>query len=148
MKLLILIITLTVGSAWADTALRCRELPSALYPSNASFVRSLELITYVNHFSLTTLMAMKLETDSGELLFTRDGNPVINTTTQIKMIQKMNQSRFKLAWLLIDRTPRLAMSTRTFKGVLFVSEPLMYFVDQPSDLEPGTVKTLNFDCSF
>jgi hypothetical protein len=147
MRILLIIFTLIGGSAWADTVLRCRKLPAGIYPNSAKSIQTIDLVTYVNHFSLANMMAMKLETDSGELVFGRQSIKV-SSTTQIKMIQKLTQSRFRLSWLLIDRTPRLALSTRVFKGVLFISEPTRNDVSEPSDLPNGSVKTLNFECAI
>ena len=147
MRILLVIITLMWGSAWADTVLRCRKLPAGIYPNSAHSVQTIDLITYVNHFSLANMMAIKLESDDGEMVFTRQSIHVSNNT-KIKMIQRMTHSRFRQAWLLIDKTPRLALSTRVFKGVLFISEPIRNEVSEPSDLPNGSVGTLNFECAI
>lgn len=147
MRILLVIITLMWGSAWADTVLRCRQMPAGIYPNSAKSIQAIDLMTYVNHFSLASMMAMKLETDSEDLIFGRQ-NIRISNTTQIKMTQKLTQAHFRLAWLLIDRSPRLALSTRAFKGVLFISEPLQSDVNEPSDLPHGSVGTLNFECAI
>ncbi len=135
------------GSAWADTSIRCRQLPGAIYPNSAKNIQTLNLISYVNHFSLANMMAMQIDTDVGDLSFGRQSIEVTNTTN-IKLIQKTTNTKFRLAWLLIDRTPRLALSTRTFKGVLFISEPTKNNVNKPADLPQGSISTHNFECSI
>ncbi len=147
MRFLLLTITLICSSAWADTAIRCRQLQGGAYPNSAKNIQTLSLLTYINHFSLANMMVMKLETDTDELVFSRQLIEVTNTTS-IRMVQKSPNQKFKLAWLLIDRTPRNAFTTRMFKGVLFISEPLKEIVNQPSDLPLGSVKTYNFECSI
>ena len=122
-------------------------MAAGIYPNSAKDIQTLDLITYVNHFSLANMMAMKLETDSGPMVFGRQRIQVSNVT-KIKMIQKLPPSQTRIAWLLIDRTPRLALSTRVFRGVLFVSKPLSTEIGEPSDLPQGSVSTLNFECAI
>jgi hypothetical protein len=98
MKLVLLILALISGSAFADTSIRCSQMPGAIYPNSAKDIQSLTLVSYVNHFSLANMMAMQIDTDSGELAFGRQSIEVTNTTN-IKMIQKSTNTKFKIAWL-------------------------------------------------
>ncbi|MCE3013738.1 MAG: hypothetical protein LW878_11795 [Proteobacteria bacterium] len=147
MKFLLIVMALFFGSALADTSIRCSQLPGAIYPNSAKNIQSLSLVSYVNHFSLANMMAMQIETDSGEIAFGRQTIEVTNTTN-VKLIQKTTNTKFKIAWLLIDRTPRIALNTRYFRGVLFISGPLTQNVNKPSELSQGSVETFNFECAI
>ena len=147
MRLLILVIALVCGSAWSDTSIRCRQLPGGLYPNSAKNIQTLNLVSYVNHFSLANMMAMQLDTDKGEIFFGRQSIEV-TSTTNVKMLQKTANSKFRIAWLLIDRTPRIALTTRAFKGVLFLSDAVKQDVRMPSELPSGSVNTFNFECTI
>lgn len=133
------------GLAWGDTSIRCHQIPGGIYPNSAKSIQNLNLVSYVNHFSLANMMVMQLDTDSGEVSFGRQFIDV-TSSTNIKMIQKTSQSSFQLAWLLIDRTPRIALTTRLFRGVLFISVPVKQNVNKPHELPPGSVSTFNFEC--
>lgn len=133
------------GLAFADTVVNCRQAPAGIYPNNAN-VRSLEFISYVDHFSLANMLAMKIESDTGKTTYAREWMRT-DRNTQMRFDAK-RQGKNLLSWVNIDRTPRQVINTRAFVGVLFVSEVIDEKVDQPSQL-PGTkIRSFNFECSY
>lgn len=147
MRKLIFILTLSWGSAWAESALFCKPSAALFYPNSADQVRQLELISYVGHFSLANMLAMRIDTESGSLTFTRESFSA-DRQVYMKFISTRMSGKFMQSWVHIDRSPRDAIRTRMFRGVLFLTGLRKAKVNLPSELSPRDVKTYNFECSI
>lgn len=147
MRTLILILTLSWGSAWAESALFCRPSAALFYPNSADQVRQLELISYVGHFSLANLLAMRIDADTGPLTFTRESFSA-DRQVYMKFVSTRMAGKFMQAWVHIDRSPRDAIRTRVFRGVLFLTGLRSARVSLPSELSPRDLKTYNFECAL
>ncbi|MFP5458674.1 MAG: hypothetical protein ACLGG7_08070 [Bacteriovoracia bacterium] len=147
MRTLILILTLTWGSAWAESALFCRPSAALFYPNSATQVRQVELISYVSHFSLANMLAMRIDADAGPLTFTRESFSA-DRQVYMKFISTRMSGKFMQAWVHIDRSPREAIRTRVFRGVLFLTGLRSTRVSLPSELSPRELKTYNFECTI
>jgi hypothetical protein len=102
----------------------------------------------VNHFSLTHMMAVTLDTDQGPRNYTRQNLQVTNNSTLARFHKRESNGKLGQLWLEIDRTPRTAITSRFFKGSLYLSSGQSESVNHHSELDRQKVRFLNFDCSF
>ncbi len=144
-SLIVILAVIWGGAVFADTVVNCRQAPAGIYPNNAN-VRALEFISYVDHFSLANMLAMRIESDAGKTTYAREWMRA-DRNTQMRFDAK-RQGKNLLSWVSIDRTPRQVINTRTFVGVLFVSEAVTEKVDQPNQLPAAKIRSFNFECSY
>ncbi|MBY0518388.1 MAG: hypothetical protein K2P81_15870 [Bacteriovoracaceae bacterium] len=148
MRFSILIIGLLLGgSALADTVIRCRTIVAGAFPNTAKEVNALDLISYVDHFSLTNTLAMKLDSSDSSTIFTREFIKV-DRQTQMRFVAKKENRKSQQVWIHIDRSPREARETRTFQGILFIAKPRIEKSEFPNELNQNDIETLNFECNI
>jgi hypothetical protein len=120
-------------------------MDNPVFGSNTREIVSIELISYVGHFSLANMMAMKIIKLGSIDSFLRHSINV-DRQTHVQLHKSLSNNKIQQAWLQIDRTPRQALGSRTFRGVLFLSEQLTETVAKPSSLAPNSVTTFSFEC--
>jgi hypothetical protein len=135
------------GSAWAETVIRCRQAAPGFYPNNAEQIRAIEAISYVSHFSLSNFLALKIEMNGKPIFFTRESLES-DRQAHLKFISMQKNNRFIQVWAHLDRNPRQVIQTRTFKGVLFISNLRNERAESPAELPKKEVSTYNIECSF
>ena len=147
MRTLLLIVGILWGTAWAETVIRCRQGAPGFYPNDAEQIRGIDAISYVSHFSLSNFLALKIEMNGEPIFFTRESLES-DRQAHLKFISMQKNNRFIQAWAHLDRNPRQVIQTRTFKGILFLSNLRTQKVESPSDLPKKEINTYNFECSF
>lgn len=134
--------------AQADSTADCKQIAAGAFPNNATEVQNLELISYADHFSLTNMLAMRIDLGREKITFNREYLRSDAQSTKAGFIIRKSSSEVRQAWLQLDRTPRKAIEDRSFKVILFLSKSLNKRVDLPATISSQEIATLNLECSF
>jgi len=148
MRTLLIIVGLLWGTAWADTVVRCRLLKPTPGSNHAKEIRSIDLISYVNHFSLSNLLSMRVERDRDELVFSRDASTTTANTTVLRFQTPVRNGKLHQAWIVVDRSPRQVIESRYFKASIFISDARAQKVLELNDPANNGLKVAPIDCAF
>lgn len=145
MKFLMILFILGSLSAFARTEANC-ELVDGIYKNSSSSLTDLRFETLVDVFTLNNANALILNLNGEELRFIRSNLSVSKQTKMIYELKKKNKVT-RVAYMMIDRTPRKVVRTQEFYGNVVISEEV-----KPQEVARGIYNqrsyVYNFYCQF